>query len=363
MPDAASRHPELIVRQAEPFNAGPPLARLRQSLITPNDLFYIRSHGAVPSVDAARYRLKVSGRVERPHSFSLAELQALPNTSLTASLLCAGNRRDELIAIKPVPGETPWGAEAVSTAVWTGARLGDVLRAAGAAPGGGHAAMLGLDAVEAHGAPPAPFGGSIPLAQALEGEALLAWEMNGQPLPPEHGYPLRAIIPGVIGARSVKWLAEISVQAEPSRNYYQVHAYKLFPPQAGPDDADWECAPMLAEYPVNAVICEPGPGARLPAGPTQVRGYALAGGGVPLAWVDVSADGGRAWQLAEPGEDAGRWAWRLWSARVTLPRGPAELVVRARDAHGNQQPAEVAAVWNFKGYLNNAWHRVRVVGV
>jgi sulfite oxidase len=276
--------------------------------------------------------------------------------------LCAGNRRDELITLKPVPGETPWGAEAVSNAAWRGVRLRDVLREAGVAVERGHVAMLGCDSVEGH-EPGERFGGSIPLEQALEGGTLLAWEMNGHPLPAEHGYPLRAVVPGVIGARSVKWLAEITVQAEPSRNYYQTHAYKLFPPEAEAETADWACAPMLAEFPVNAVICEPAAGARLTAGPTDVRGYAVAGGGAPIAWVEVSADGGLNWLLADLGEDGGPWAWRLWSARVVLARGPAELVVRARDAHGNQQPADLAAVWNFKGYLNNAWHRVPVAGV
>ena len=353
---------DLIVRQAAPFNGGPPLPRLRQHFITPAKLFYVRSHAAVPPVEAAGYRLQVGGLVDRPRSFSLAELQAMPAVQLTASLMCAGNRRDELIAYRPVPGETPWGAEAVGTAVWTGARLRDVLRAAGVAGEGGHLAMEGLDTVDGHG-PPAPFGGSIPLARALGGEAMLAWEMNGQPLPAAHGFPLRAIIPGVIGARSVKWLASITVQAEPSRNYFQAHAYKLFPPEAGPDTADWNGAPMLAEYPVSAVICEPETGARLPAGPTELRGYALAGGGAPIAWVEISADGGRIWQRAELGEDGGPWAWRFWRAQAAVGRGPAELVVRARDAHGNQQPREVAEVWNFKGYLNNAWHRLRVVGI
>ncbi len=362
MPDAASHHPKLIVRQAEPFNGGPPLALLRRNFITPAGLFFIRSHGAAPAIDAASYRLTVQGLVARPRNFSLADLKAMPATTLTATLLCAGNRRDELISLKPVPGETPWGAEAVSNAAWTGVRLRDVLREVGVAAERGHVAMLGCDTVDGH-EPGEPFGGSIPLEQALDGDALLAWEMNGQPLPAEHGYPLRAVVPGVIGARSVKWLAEITVQAEPSRNYYQVNAYKLFPPQADPQSADWACAPMLAEFPVNAVICEPEAGARLPAGPTDVRGYAVAGGGAPIAWVEVSADGGRDWQLADLGEDAGPWAWRFWSARLSLPRGPAELVVRARDAHGNLQPADLAAVWNFKGYLNNAWHRLKVVGV
>ena len=362
MPEATSPATDLIVRQAAPFNGGPPLPRLRQHFITPLNLFYVRSHAAVPQVEVAGFRLNVGGRVARPRSFSLADLQGLPEVKLTASLMCAGNRRDELIAYKPVPGETPWGADAVSTAIWTGVRLRDVLREAGVAGEGGHVAMAGLDRVEKHGAP-APFGASIPMAQALGGEALLAWAMNGQPLPAAHGYPLRAIIPGVIGARSVKWLAEMMVQAEPSRNYFQAHAYKLFPPEAGPDTADWDSAPMLAEFPVSAVICEPEAGARLPAGPTELRGYVLAGGGVPIAWVEVSADGGRTWQRAELGEDAGPWAWRFWRARVVLGRGPAEMVVRARDARGNQQPRDAADVWNFKGYLNNAWHRLRVVGV
>ena len=351
----------LQVHSTEPLVGGPPLSVLRQDHITPADLFFIRNHGPIPEVDAASFRLEVDGLVRKQMQFSLAELRdRFPRVSVTATLQCAGNRRDELTKIAPIPGEVPWGADGISNAAWSGVRLCDVLEAAGVAPGAAHAAFVGLDEVTRHGET-FGFGGSIPIDKALSPETLLVDEMNGAPLHPAHGFPLRVLVPGYIGARSVKWLSGIRLQTEPSANYFQAKVYRLFPPHTKAETARPEDGIALSENSLNAVICDPERGATLPAGPVTVRGYALAGGSRRVARVDVSADGGRTWTTAslEPGEP---WTWQFWEARLTLGRGPAELVARAFDTAANSQPEQLASVWNFKGYMNNALHRVPVTG-
>jgi sulfite oxidase len=332
---------------------------MRQHFITPNELFFIRSHAPTPEISLAQYQLNVSGLVQTPLTLSLPDLQKLPRHTVTATLQCAGNRRDELIAAKPVPGEVPWAADGISTAVWSGVRLREVLLAAGVQPEAAHVAFTGADDVMRHGHT-FGYGSSIALEKALSEEVLLADVMNGEPLTPVHGFPLRAVVPGFIGARSVKWLTHISVQAEPSDNYFQAKAYRLFAPHITPETVQWEAGLPLSEQSLNAVICEPQTNAVLPAGQVQVRGWAVAGGQRRVARVDVSADGGSTWQTAAlSGDEA--WTWQFWEVAVTLPRGETELVVRAWDTAANTMPEHAASVWNFKGYMNNAWHRVRVM--
>ena len=352
------KHPDLIVQQQEPFNAEPPSERLIASDVTPNEWFFVRNHAPVPTVDPHGYRLTVGGLVEKPLHLSLEALSQFPKFTVVATLACAGNRREDFLNVKPVLGEVPWGAQAISNAVWAGARLADVLSAARVQPQAGHVAFLGLDQVQ-QGAQPFGFGGSIPLRKALCEEVLLAYEMNGAALPPAHGFPLRAVVPGYIGARSVKWLKNIVVQAEPSDNYYQAHAYKLFAPHIEAATADWGRGLMLGELQVNSAICSPAPGATVRSGPLDVRGYAMAGGDRRVERVDVSVDGGRTWLDAEL-SGGGAFAWRLWRATVTLQPGSHELSARAWDSAAHTQPEDVEKLWNFKGYMNNAWPRVRI---
>jgi sulfite oxidase len=357
---APKTHPSLRIRQEVPLNAEPAPEVLLDEFLTPNELFFIRSHGDIPEVDPAAFRLTVDGLVERPLALSLAELRQLPRITVAATLQCAGNRRQELIAFAPIPNELPWASAAISNAEWSGVPLREVLLAAGPRAGALHAAFLGLDEAERHGHR-FRFGGSIPLGKALHPEVLLADTMNGQPLPPVHGAPLRVVVPGYIGARSVKWLTGITLQETPSDNYFQAKAYRLFPAAVGPDTVDWEKGMMLGESPVNSVICSPAAGGRLPAGRVTVRGWAVAGGGREVARVDVSVDGGATWKTADLIAGETGWAWRFWETPLDLAAGEHEILCRAFDAAAQTQPAQPAEVWNFKGYANNAWHRVRVV--
>lgn len=358
--DTARKHPDLIVHSAEPFNAGPPPDLLIREAITPNELFFVRNHGTIPAIDATAYRLEVRGLVERPLSLSLDDLRAsFPRRAVAATLQCAGNRRRELLRVAGIPNEVPWDLEAVSHAEWAGASLRDVLERAGIAEGAAHVALTSLDEVERHGRV-FGFGGSIPLDKALGPEVLLAYEMNGAPLPPVHGAPLRLVVPGYIGARSVKWLGEIVVQVGPSENYFQSVAYRLFPPDATAATAIVEDGRMLGELFVSAAICSPQDGDTLPDGDVVVRGYAVGQEAAPLDRVELSADGGDTWTRATLTGRSQPWAWQLWEARIELPPGDATIIARAFDAQGHAQPADPGRTWNFKGYMNNAWHRIGV---
>lgn len=356
---ASRKHADFIIRSQEPLNGGPALAALIGAAITPAHLFFVRNHGSIPQTDPASYQLEINGMVRQPLTLTLADLRGLPRAAVAATLQCAGNRRDELRAVADTPGELPWGAEAISSAAWEGVPLRDVLGAAGIDTGAAHVAFTSSDEVE-RGGRRFGFGGSLPLAKALAPEVLLADTMNGAPLPAEHGFPLRVIAPGYIGARSVKWLRTITVQAEPSDNYFQAHAYKLFPGTTNAQNVDWQAGMMLGEQSLTSVICEPAPGAKLAPGPVLLRGYAYAGGERSIARVEVSADGGARWQQAELLGQPACWTWRLWQARIELPPGRHELLVRAWDSAAHTQPSEICQVWNFKGYMNNAWHRVAV---
>ncbi len=356
----ADKHPAMIIRSAEPFNVGPPPGLLSRAWITPTELFFVRNHGAVPAIDPDAYRLTVRGRIERPLSLSLDELRhTFPQRHVTAVMQCAGNRRRELLAVGDIPGEVPWDLEAISQAEWTGVSLSQVLEYAGIGAGAAHVAFTGLDEVERRGRR-FGFGASIPLAKALSPEVLLAYEMNGQPLTTLHGAPLRLVVPGFIGARSVKWLGEIAVQAWPADNYFQAVAYRHFPPEIDATTAVEDEGVMLDEQFVNAAICAPLDGEVLPAGLTTIRGYAVGHGGSPVARVEVSGDGGQSWMAATLLGEQCAWAWQLWEAAISLPPGAQTILARAADRLGNTQPADVRQTWNYKGYMNNAWHRVEV---
>jgi sulfite oxidase len=189
---------------------------------------------------------------------------------------------------------------------------------------------------------------------------LLAYEMNGAHLRPEHGFPLRVVVPGYVGARSVKWLSRVQLREAPSDNRFQAREYRLFPPYLEePEDPSLEFA--LGELPVNAVICAPEDGETLRAGPVSVRGCTIAGGERRVERVDLSADEGETWSQAGLAEEDYRpGAWRLWQAKLELPPGRHRIVVRAVDSAADTQPEDPRSVWNPKAYVNNAWHAVVV---
>jgi sulfite oxidase len=346
-----------LVHDAEGLNTGVwPIPA--DHFVTPVEHFFTRSHAPVPRIDPETWRLEVDGLVNRPRSFSLEELgRAFPRRQVTATLVCAGLRRDEFLSLGPLPGELPWGPEPASTGQWTGVALRDLLDAVGVAEGARHVEFVGLDQVERHGH---RFGGSVGLAKALSAEVLLASELNGAPLPPAHGFPLRAVVPGWIGARSVKWLGRITLLAEPSSNYFQSKAYRVQREVNPRDPRDVSAGVALSEVPLNAVIAEPTPGQVVPAGQVQVRGWAMGSAGRPLVGIEVSPNAGQDWVRARISAEGTAWTWTFWETALELTPGPHTLVVRATDSAGATQPSEVSAIWNVKGYGNNAWHRVAI---
>lgn len=350
---------DLLVRSENPFNAEPVLAHLVAAATTPVEHFYVRNHGPIPAVKEDGFRVRVEGLVHKPIEFSRAEIQdKFRQREAAATLTCAGNRRSEMNAVKAVPG-VPWDAGAIGHATWTGALLADVLAAAELAADAKHVWFEGLDPIKEKDGSVAPFGGSIPLERALAKEqpALLAHAMNGEPLSPEHGFPLRTIVPGYIGARSVKWLTKITVADRPSPNHYVAEAYKLIQTDAKDELAKAE---PIYEFPLNSAICSPAVGAMLKSGEVTVSGYALppGDGKSTIAKVELSTDGGRNWRDAELVGKPAVNSWQLWQARLRLPAGQHNLVVRATDSAGHTQPEQ--GVWNLKGYLWNGWHRCAV---
>ena len=348
---------DMVVHEEEPFNAETGAAALAEGPVTATEAFYVRGHGAVPEIVPEAWRLHVHGLVERELDLSLVTLrEAFQEREETATLQCAGNRRADLLAIRELPGEEPWGPGATGTATWSGVALAEVLALAGPLREAAHVGFEGADLCP-EAKPAQRFGGSIPLDKACRPEVLLAWAMNGEPLPLVHGAPLRVVVPGYIGARSVKWLERIEVRSRPWEGYFQHVAYRLLPPDGKPGPGAGMPLGLVA---LNSDVLSPANGETVAAGPVEVRGYAFAGGERHVARVDVSVDGGASWSQAELLQDLGRWAWRQWRMTVDLAPGEHEILVRAWDSSAATQPEEHATLWNPKGYVNNARPRVRV---
>jgi len=350
----------LRVRLGEPLNAGPPLAELGRHPITPVDLFYVRNHGSVPAIDADTHRLSVDGMVARPLTLDLRDLAArFERRTIVTTVQCAGNRRSGLSALAPTRSPLQWAADAIGTAKWSGFALDDVLIAAGAVQAAKHVSFVGGDTCRPSDGPVTPFGASVPIEVARSGRVLLVDRMNGAPLTRTHGAPLRAVVTGYIGARSVKWLTRVTVQDHPSDNWYQQRDYRL---RLGSREqvASTKEGTMLGETATTSAITEPAPGDQLTGPRITIRGYAVAGDGREVARVEVSSDAGASWLPARV-DDGPIGAWRLWQVDLDVEDGVHELVVRAWDDAGAGQPADVADVWNPDGYMNTAWDRVTVL--
>jgi sulfite oxidase len=349
----------MIVRSDAPFNAEPPPSVLAGEEITPVDAFYARNHGLFPDIPAAQWRLTVEGTVDAPLTLTFDQLTAgFDHHSVVATLACAGNRRAELLRVRPIPGKDPWEHGAISTARWCGVRLADVLAAAGVHRRDGlHVELLAPDIAE-EARPVQSYGSSIPLDKAMSEEVLLAWQMNGQPLPRAHGGPVRVIVPGYIGARSVKWVSTVIVRNSPSHNYFQALDYRILPPEADPDTIAEGEGISLSTLPLNCDILTPTDGDHIGAGALTIRGWAMAGDGQGIGRVDVSLDGGHAWRQAELHPARSKWAWSPWSLNTDVASGPLSITARAWDDAGATQPESPSSLWNPRGYGNNAYARV-----
>ena len=333
-------------------NHGMPLEAMRYDL-TPPGLHYLLVHYDIPYLDGHAWRLSVDGLVGRPLTLGLADLQALPSRTVRVTMECAGNGRARL---DPRPISQPWLVEAVGTAEWTGVPLLDVLAAAQIDPAAVDVVFTGADHGVERGVEQ-DYQRSLTLAEASQEDVLLAYAMNGAPLPPQHGYPVRLVAPGWYGMAHVKWLVRIDVLGEPFTGFQQAVAYRLR------QHADEPGVPVTRIAP-RALMIPPGfpdfmSRTRIVhPGPVLLEGRAWSGRS-PVARVEVSVDAGRSWAAAtlDPRSEH-RWAWRPWHFPWTPTPGSHVLAARAIASDGETQPTEQA--WNRGGFANNATQQINV---
>lgn len=339
-----AREALIMINQA-PFNAEAPPAGLVGDL-TPTDLHYVRSNFALPSHDGI---LHIGGAVENPTTMTLDDLRALPAVERAVTLECAGNGR---LDTRPLPAGEPWGGYAVSTAMWTGARLSDVLAHAVPTAAGVELRCEGADSGSYHLTPVLPdtpstltFVRSLALQHATDpaAEILVAYAMNGEPLSPDHGAPFRLVVPHWYAVASVKWLKRLDVLTEPFAGEFQTGHYMYQWPDRDPEP--------VTRMRVRARITDPARGAVLAAGTHTIRGKAWSGNG-PVTEVGLSFTGDSGWAPATVAPPSGPHQWQDWSFEWQATPGRHSVRARATDAAGNVQP-EVPP-WNRLGYGNNA---------
>ena len=343
---------KLIVRSLRPEDLETPV-ELFNSFITPNDLFYVRHHLPAPQTDATAWKLEVGGLVDRPGSISLEEIKRLPKASVTVTLECAGNGR--AFFDPPVAG-IQWEKGAIGTARWTGARLGDILRKAGIKTA---AKYILLDGADRSFAKVPDFVRNLPVEKALHADTIIAYEMNGVPIPRLNGFPLRAIVPGWEGAYSVKWLERIAALDAEFDGFFVKTGYRYPTKRIAPGSAvDPKDMAPLTGLVVKSLITAPKDKLTVKAGVVRVSGFAWAGED-DIGKVDISIDGGSSWVPASLGTERERYAWRQFTHDLKLNTpGYYTVMSRATDEKGRVQPLE--PMWNPSGYLWNAIDKVRL---
>jgi len=333
-------------------NHGMPLEALRYP-ITPTGLHYLLIHYDIPEVNAEEWRLKITGLVGKPLELTLDEIKKRPRLTMPVAMECAGNGR-ALFAPRRI--SQPWLLEAIGNSEWAGTPLRGILQDAALSSAAIEIVFTGLDqGVE--GEQIQFYQRSLTVDDAMRDEVLLVYEMNGEPLPPQHGYPLRLLMPGWYGMASVKWLDRIEAVAEPFRGYQMARAYHYTRTADEPGEA-------VTLIRARALMIPPGipdfmtRNRLVDAGVVALTGKAWAGR-VGVSDVEVSVDGGATWSKAELGESGSAYSWRTWTFLWNATPGEQVLLVRAIDAHKNTQPIDQE--WNFGGYGNNGVQRVNVI--
>uniref|UniRef100_A0A7S4HD63 Nitrate reductase n=1 Tax=Prymnesium polylepis TaxID=72548 RepID=A0A7S4HD63_9EUKA len=376
--DWVPRHPDLVrLTGRHPFNVEPPLpALMEQGFITPASLHYVRNHGAVPKLEWDSFRLSIDGLVDAPKVFTMDDLVKMPAREIPVTLVCAGNRRKEENLRKQTIGFN-WGAAGHACSVWKGVLLRDVLLECGVKTpddGANHVCFVGAESM-----PKGRYGTSINWFTAMDPacDVMLAYEQNGERLTPDHGYPLRLIIPGYIGGRMIKWLTEISVTEAESDNFFHFNDNRVLPEHVTAEIANaegWWYKPdyIINELNINSAIAYPAHQELLPLeGDGQkytVKGYCYSGGGRKVIRVELSVDGGENWTLSKlthpekPTEYGKYWCWCFWELEVDVSElmmgENTELLCRGWDAAMNRQPE--ALTWNVMGMMNNSYFRIKV---
>lgn len=336
------KHEQLAVLTAEPLNVETPVALLDGSQLTPVEHLFMRNNYDLPVFDPLCWRLTIDGLVRRPLSLDYAALCALPTTSVVAVLECSGNGRSMFAATGSPAEGLPWGHGAVGCAEWTGVPLALLLERAGVDP-----CALQAECVSAG---VEPFVRGVEVAKLLE-HGLLALAVNGAPLPWVHGGPVRLVVPGWGGVNWVKWLSCITLIAGESQSAFNQESYVVY-------DAEGRATGKVRALQVRALLTYPEPGATLRAGTHELRGLAWSAG-QGIAQVELSANGGASWQLAQLGAELGPQAWRSFGWHWHAEPGTHTLMARATDGAGQTQP--LAVPFNRKGYLNNAVQPIEVL--
>ena len=325
----------------KPLNAETPIEHLR-SWVTANSVFYDRNQGEIPKepIALSDYELTVGGEVEKPLQLSFKQITRMPKAIVSNTLECSGNGR---LLLKEKAKGNPWTIGGVGNAVWGGVWLRGVLEKAGLKHTAKHVAFEGMD--QPLGSAGIKFSRSIPIEKAMS-STLLAYEMNGEPLPLKHGYPLRALALGWTGANCIKWLNKITVMDRPFEGFFMDQVYRVF--QKGEEPRSGSVVKRLN---VKSIITQPLNDERLPLGQVTILGAAYAGE-ADIERVEVSLDSGKTWNLAAFIGPHEPYAWRQWQYLWEVEKkGEYRIMTRATDAKGQQQPMK--AHWNVLGYGNN----------
>ena len=365
------RSPSLIVKKKEPFNAQPSLHDLRKSYITPTPLWFVRHHHPTPNINPEEYQLTISGKyIDKDyHDFSLAEIKKLSSKTIINTIQCAGNRRKEYLEHQETEGKVlglHWDGGAISTAKFKGVLLRDLLSSINY-----NMDLLNQEYFQFTGADE-PYDASIFARKAVDkyGDVMIAYEMNDEPIPRDHGGPVRLIVPGYTGGKNVKWLTGINISDEPSHSTWQRGvAYKGFSPNVKSFESlsqDQKNSSFTAEeLPVQSFITD----YKLIENKSKlkVKGIAYSGGGRNIVRVDVSLDKANNWHTAELLTGCNQppyssWAWTFWEIEIPVNKndiGEIEnIICKATDISYNTQPQESRSIWNLRGIFNNSWHKV-----
>ena len=365
------KHPQMLHLLQFPYNGEPPKKLVTAKPITPNPLHFVRNHGGIPNIDPSKFSLRLDGLVAKPCEVTLDQLKdekLFPRMEKLVTIQCSGTRRIEQIASYAGEGDeminAPWAEGAIGTARYVGVSLKKVIKYCGGLVNDGkHLELIGAETYFKQ-SQVMNYAVSVPWSKVKANEVMLAWEMNGEDLPKIHGYPLRVVVMGYIGARSVKWLYRIRALPEPTHAPVQSREYLYFNQQVGKHNQKWTDGIQIQEMPVSSAIMSPiNKQVVVHSGKITVGGWAYSGGGRWPERVEVSRDGGFSWYTVPLANISKKhkFAWRTWHIELPVDvEGWIELVVRCWDNSLNTQPTEVRNTWNWGLHVTSSAHRVKI---
>lgn len=368
------KHPEMLHLLQFPYNGEPPKRLVTAKAVTPNPLHFVRNHGGIPRIDNDKWSFTMDGLVANPKEYKLADLQdesRFPRVKKLVTIQCSGTRRIEQINLYPGQGDevpqAPWAEGAIGTAEYEGISLKKVIKDCGGLVNGGkHLELYGADTYVKNDQA-MNYLVSVPWGKVKANEVLLVWSMNGEPLPKIHGYPLRVVVLGYIGARSVKWLYRIKAIETPSLAPVQSKEYLYFSQQTGKHNQRPTDGIQIQEMPVSSAIMSPWTKqVIIHSGKIHCKGWAYSGGGRWPERVELSADGGFSWYMVplENLSSKHKWAWRTWEFDLPVDvEGWVEIVCRCWDNSLNTQPLTVRAAWNWGLHVTSSAHRISIYSI